>query len=182
MKQHISNREAHRLIRRYRSTLEADEEHTGLNITAMMDMMTILLVFLLKSFAVSSGLIVPSENDLRLPKAAITGEPPTALVVAVTKKALLVEGQTIFALGEGRLYGERRSGQSLEIKELKQVLSMIGELNEEKAKAAGIEYKRRLLLVADKDTPYDLIVSIVYTGLLATFNEYQLVVISTKAG
>src|SRR5581483_9367561 len=53
----------------------AEPEINFLNITAMMDMMTIILVFLLKSL--SSSTTVPQSDDLKLPKSVLDSSPET---------------------------------------------------------------------------------------------------------
>ena len=59
-----------------RKTRRRRTEHTAeeLNIVAMMDMMTIILVFLLKSLS-SSAANVPQSDDLRLPHSSVTTSP-----------------------------------------------------------------------------------------------------------
>ena len=49
-------------------------EPAGLNITSMMDMMTIILVFLLKSYSTQDISIAPSE-DLELPVSTVRRHP-----------------------------------------------------------------------------------------------------------
>src|SRR6266480_3272647 len=58
-----------------------------LNITAMLDMMTIILVFLLKGMATSSASI-PQSKDMTLPTSIITSEPAqegTSIVISKTQ-------------------------------------------------------------------------------------------------
>ena len=176
--------EAARVLRRFRSKLEGDvEEIQGLNITAMMDMMTILLVFLLKSFSVSAWMITPSDQDLTLPKSVVAARPADYLVVTVTKQAVLVEGQYIVGISAGRGHDfEKEVASSFEVKELKKALESIGKINEYEAKQAGKPFERRMLLVADKDTPYYVVVAVVYTAVQAKYIKYQMVVISTTGG
>src|ERR1700691_5961294 len=69
-----------------------EPEITFLNITAMMDMMTIILVFLLKSLSTSTASI-PQSQDLQLPKSILTTEPdsePEGLPVLVSKSQIIV--------------------------------------------------------------------------------------------
>ena len=49
----------------------------GLNITSMMDMMTIILVFLLKSYSTQDISVAPSE-DLELPVSTVKKAPEMA--------------------------------------------------------------------------------------------------------
>src|SRR5688572_471935 len=77
------------LARKKRKEREAAGEIKELNITAMMDMMTILLVFLLKSFASSSAAITASE-DVRPPVSSTRATPKDTVAVTVTPKNILV--------------------------------------------------------------------------------------------
>jgi biopolymer transport protein ExbD len=172
------------ILRRFRNKCEGEvEEITGLNITAMMDMMTILMVFLLKSFAVSAGMIVPSEADLSLPKAATSAKPGDFLVVTVTKQAVLVEGEFVVGISTARGDDfEKLVSNSWEVGELKKIMDEIGQINELNARADGKEnFERQMLLVADKETPYYVIVAVVFTAAQAKYAKYQMVVISQTA-
>ena len=68
-----------------RKTRRRQQEHVAeeLNIVAMMDMMTIILVFLLKSLS-SSPANVPQSDDLRLPHSTVNTSPSQALQVIVS--------------------------------------------------------------------------------------------------
>src|SRR3979409_318515 len=58
-----------------------------LNITAMLDMMTIILVFLLKGMATSTASI-PQSKDITLPSSIITSEPAqegTSILISKTQ-------------------------------------------------------------------------------------------------
>ena len=62
----------------------------------MMDMMTIILVFLLKSLSTSTASL-PQSQDLQLPKSILTTEPdsePEGLAVIVSKSQIIV-GETV---------------------------------------------------------------------------------------
>ena len=59
----ISPREARSIIRKAKRRVPHGEDVSHLNITAMMDMMTIIVVFLIKSVAVNN----PPPTDIQLP-------------------------------------------------------------------------------------------------------------------
>jgi biopolymer transport protein ExbD len=70
-------------------------EANFLNITAMMDMMTIILVFLLKSLS-SSSANLPQTSDLALPSSILDGEPATeGIQVVVSSDRILVNGNEL---------------------------------------------------------------------------------------
>ena len=69
-----------------------EHEAMFLNITAMMDMMTIILVFLLKSLSASSANL-PQSNDLALPTSILQGEASQeGIQVVVSQSKVLVNG------------------------------------------------------------------------------------------
>ena len=68
----------------------------------MMDMMTIILVFLLKSFSSSTSTITFDQN-LQVPKSFTELKPKLAVTVTVTKKVILVEGDAIAPINAGRV-------------------------------------------------------------------------------
>lgn len=69
-----------------------DPEVDFLNITAMLDLMTIILVFLLKSMA-SSSASIPQSQDLTLPASMMQGEPSQEGVVVVISKSQILVGE-----------------------------------------------------------------------------------------
>src|SRR5437879_9000022 len=65
-----------------------------LNITAMLDMMTIILVFLLKGMA-SSSASIPQSKDMTLPTSIVTTEPAQeGTSVLISKTQILVGEDT----------------------------------------------------------------------------------------
>ena len=77
-------------LRKAKRRREQDPEINFLNITAMLDMMTIILVFLLKTMA-SSSASIPQSNDLALPGSVLQTEPhQEGVAIIVTKSQILV--------------------------------------------------------------------------------------------
>src|SRR3954453_15858188 len=75
-----------------------EPEINFLNITAMLDIMTIILVFLLKNLGESTA-SVPQSNDLKTPTSYITSQPSMeGVVVTVSKTQLLVGDEKILSL------------------------------------------------------------------------------------
>ena len=87
-------------IRSFARKLAEPEVIKDLNITPMMDMMTIILVFLLKSFSSTTSTITFDQN-LQVPKSFTQLKPKLAVTVTVTKKVILVEGDAIAPINAG---------------------------------------------------------------------------------
>src|SRR6478752_2468289 len=75
-----------------------EQEVNFLNITAMLDIMTIILVFLLKSLGESTA-SVPQSDDLKIPTSFITSQPSMeGVVVTVSKSQILVGDDKVLGL------------------------------------------------------------------------------------
>src|SRR5450432_3506993 len=72
-----------------------EQEVNFLNITAMMDMMTIILVFLLKSMSASSASL-PQSSDLQMPKSVLTAEASQeGVAVLISRSQIVVDSQPV---------------------------------------------------------------------------------------
>src|SRR6201995_253351 len=105
----VSRLQGKKAIRSYARKLSEPEVIKDLNITPMMDMMTIILVFLLKSFSSSTSTITFDQN-LQVPKSFTELNPKLAVTVTVTKKVLLVEGDGIAPINAGRIDPAMKGG------------------------------------------------------------------------
>src|SRR3989442_13171499 len=85
------------LARKKRRERELAGEIRELNIVAMMDMMTIILVFLLKSYSASSVSVTASE-DVRPPISTTRSTPRDTVAVTITPKGILVGEKRVIEL------------------------------------------------------------------------------------
>ncbi|MBK9293177.1 MAG: biopolymer transporter ExbD [Oligoflexia bacterium] len=72
---------------------------TGLSLTSMVDMFTILVVFLLQNYS-STGEILNIPKDVHLPKASSVKELKPAHVVTVTTDSIVLDNNTIADLAQ----------------------------------------------------------------------------------
>lgn len=68
----------------------------SLNLTAMVDMMTVLVTFLMMLFN-ATGDILAADKDIKMPKAFSGSDLQRALLVQVSKTAVKLEGKVVFA-------------------------------------------------------------------------------------
>ena len=91
-----------RELRRAITKKHKDPEIDFLNITAMLDMMTIILVFLLKSMSQSSASI-PQSGDLTIPKSVLTTEASQeGVAVLISKSTIVVDDNIVAQVPAGR--------------------------------------------------------------------------------
>ncbi|RKH11548.1 biopolymer transporter ExbD [Corallococcus sp. CA053C] len=167
------------LTRKKRKEREAATEVKELNITAMMDMMTIILVFLLKSFASSSAAITASE-DVRPPVSSTRATPKDTVAITITPKNILVGDREVVRLMDGRIPIEQLQGRL--------VLGLDDQLKKEVAKLKFIAarnpaapFSHELSVIADKMVPYDLLITVLYTAGQNELENYRFIVLQRDA-
>jgi biopolymer transport protein ExbD len=166
-----------------------EPEVNFLNITAMLDIMTIILVFLLKTLGESSA-AVPQNDDLRLPKSIIRTQPSEeGIVVTVSKTQILVGDNKVLNLpgresltqtGVGAQ--EKRSGPNdLYIVKLGNALQAARRVDKRVREAKGIDASSsEAMIIADGTTPYRLLIEVLFTLGQSEFGKYHLMVMQGK--
>jgi biopolymer transport protein ExbD len=171
---------AKKLYRKLLRQVPEGEDITYLNITPMMDMMTIILVFFLKSFSVSVENISLGD-DLMPPNSSSQVKPHEAVEVTITRAALLVESEPVAAIKRGEVDASvKRDGASgyLINPLLQQLQKHTTRLKKiEKMTGGKMPFKGELLLIADQTIPYRLVSEVLYTAGQAEYGKYRLVVL-----
>jgi biopolymer transport protein ExbD len=166
-----------------------DAEVDFLNITAMLDIMTIILVFLLKTMGESSA-AVPQNDDMRLPTSVIKSQPnEDGVLVTVSKSQILVGDGKVLTLpgrdsmvqtGAGERH-KRKGPQDLYIVPLGNALHDARATDKVLRAAKGLDPAgSEAIVVADGTTPYRLLIEVLYTLGQNEFTKYHLMVIQTK--
>jgi biopolymer transport protein ExbD len=177
----ISRLEGKKAIRSYARKLEEPEVIKDLNITPMMDMMTIILVFLLKSFS-SSASTITFDSNLQVPKSSTQLKMKLALAITVTKKVILVEGDAIAPINLGRVDPTvKRDGENgYYITPLVEILEKHAKREKKVAELTGQKFDAQLMIIADQTTPYRLLTEIFYSCGQAGYANYRLIVLKSK--
>lgn len=151
-----------------------------IQITSMVDMFVIILVFLLKSYSTSPVDISPSD-DLHLPTSASYEDPVDVVKMAVTKKGIFVENKRIVEIDEK---GNLLAGD-IDSKDPQFIMALFKELDEQAQKTKDIakvnetvEFDGRILMQADKELPYALLQKVMYTSMLAGYADMKFAVAS----
>jgi len=172
----------HKAMRRKkRVERDAEFEIKELNITAMMDMMTIILVFLLKSYSTSSVSMTASE-DIKPPISTTRLTPKDTVAVTVTPKAILVGDRKVLDLVQGQVPASALSGGRVitpldaALKKEVEKLKYIADRN------PNAPFSHELSVIGDRKIPYDLLINVLYTAGQNELQNYRFVVIQKEAG
>lgn len=159
-----------------------DDEVGPLTITSLMDILTILLVFLLKSYSTNPVNVTQGE-DMQLPDSSSLIEPEEAVPIAITQKQVLVDDQPVADLIDGAVDpSTKRDGETgYFITPLFDALSENAEKQKRIAKHnASQEFKGLALVIADRDTKYRLLNEVLYTAGQAQFSQFKFAVIKRE--
>lgn len=177
---------------RRRRKKERDQEEEAvtseLNITAMMDMMTILLVFLLKSFGSNSANITLND-ELQLPQSTSSLKMDELIALTITTKQILVGDKAVVDLEmvpgpDGTPQAVIPASALDNAGKGMLVVPVDARLKEEIEKLRKIEqfnpsyqFKSQLSIIADGNTPYDVLTKVLYTAGKNEMDGYKFVVI-----
>ncbi|MBL8601604.1 MAG: biopolymer transporter ExbD [Myxococcales bacterium] len=166
-----------------RKLLSRIEQHVpeDLNVVPMMDMMTIILVFLLKSLSSSAGSI-PQSDDLRLPHATVDTAPSNALQVIVSRVSITVNGRFIASLRNGLVdpSQKRGGGNGLIINPLSEVMRDQAQTARTIAERAGQRFQGDVAIIADHRTPSRTVFEVLYTCGQNQFSNFKLLVLKSR--
>jgi biopolymer transport protein ExbD len=166
----FSQREARRIVRQAVARVPEGEAIRHLNIMPMMDMMTILLVTFIFSAATSTTAL--TAGSVHLPHTQSDDElPEGAATVIISKSGIVVEGEPIVAVNDGQVDSaeKERGVQGIKIPRLTNFLAKLHQLQLQALRSKpghdpSKEKPPELLIIADRSTPYHLLMEVMYSA------------------
>jgi biopolymer transport protein ExbD len=173
--------------RDYRRARRKAREEAGeireLNIVAMMDMMTILLVFLLKSYQASTINVNMGEH-LAIPVSSTQLVPQENITVTVSMDELTVNERRVMALDRGAIPSKAKEGGKADAFYIGAVFDALKrEVDKQKYIAQfnkNAPFAGRINLVADKRVTYRTLMEVLYTAGQAELGEYKFMVLKAQ--
>ena len=149
-----------------------------IQITSMVDMFVILLVFLLKSYS-TSPVNIQANKELSLPTSTSLKDPVDALKLIVSNKGIFVEEKKVADLGtDGKL-----DQKDLDPGDQQFIRSLFNELDARAQQSRSIakvndtvEFDGKVILQADRSLPYELLKKVMYTSMMAGYSDVKIAV------
>ncbi len=146
-----------------------DPGKVRVNLTSMMDMFTIILVFLLKNYSTEGTLIQPSEY-LTLPSSKIEKSPEVALDLVISKEWVMVNHEPIEKVNN------ILASEGLIIKNLQEKLSVYAREAKKMEEQYGTKFSGKVTIQGDREIPYKLLVKVMATCGKSDYPNMRLVV------
>lgn len=143
----------------------------SLRLTSLMDMFTILLVFLLKSFS-AEGQLVTVTQDLSLPESTSSKRPTAAPIISITKEWIMLDDKPLASIAEVQ------ANKELLIPELDRALKFARQVAEGlgQQQSESLGFRGMVDIMGDRDTPFLIIKKVMYTCGKNAYNNMQLAV------
>lgn len=197
--QTMDERQVHRWkarLRKRRSKSHSSQHIRELNLVAMMDMLTVIVIFLLKSYSVSA-MAIPTGGGLNVPRSSNTMQPQEAVKLIITRedagkpgsiavddKPIVYQGtSTPLALDGAKMaeFEKMARDRKFLLPDLIAALKVKAEASREISRLnPESKFEGKILVVADKELPYWLLTQVLFTAAEAGFDQYSLVAVRTK--
>lgn len=141
-----------------------------LNMNSMMDMMTIILLFLLKSYSTTGALATQSES-LKLPESVRTTKPKKELNVSVAKDLILVNEQPVMRTADV-------PPNEIIILPLESKLREYAQRQKDLEIEVGKEFTHEVIIQGDESITYELLFRVMYTCGQSEFNKMRLLTVT----
>ncbi len=148
-------------------------EITGLNLTAMMDIMTILLVYLIKVYA-SAPENITLNDDLRPPASTAPDTVVPAVRVMITQSAITVDDKLVLKIKDGQVQADDPSKMYAPLDTA--LRKRVDDIKAIAQRTKTGDFDGILMVVADEDTPYGVLAGVLGVAGRAQFTSYRLTV------
>jgi biopolymer transport protein ExbD len=150
----------------------------SLNITSLMDVLTVLLFFLLKSFSVTSNTL-ETPNGIRLPASVAKASLEEAINLSYGKDGVRVDSTMVVPAQEGVWAVTAVDSDGRTLTALKKVLEeQYAKRNLELSKSVPTDEipPGRILIQADREIPFSQVKHVLHTAALAGYSDFRFVV------
>lgn len=166
-----------------------------LNITSLLDVMVIILVFLLKSYTASTLILNPAEG-VRLPMSSSPDDPRDSHMLAITPEGILLENERVLdfakaAEDQGNEYrfntrdldegGLRIAPLYDALKSLRQKSEVLRTKSAAREEGRPTPFNGVLAIQADKLVSYRVLRKVMYTAGAAGFRTFRLLALKKES-
>jgi biopolymer transport protein ExbD len=147
----------------------------SLNITSMMDFMTIILLFLIANYS-ADGSILTNADDLVLPNSASKKKPQDVnLQIAVTQDMILLDNQAVVPTEDARNIPVEAHDPT--VAKLEEKLKQAMEVEEKMLKEGSINaINGKIIVQVDKNIEFDVVFKIMNTCGKTGYNNMNFAV------
>jgi len=162
--------------------LRRKQKDMPLTITSLMDALTIILIFLLKSYGSDPINITQKEGEMILPKSVSTTNMADAVDIQVTASTILVRNKAVVNVKNGRVdaNAKRDGPDGFFIDPLFKALKEQAKRLKSTEKSGGKKFTGDAIIAAHNAAPYRLLAEVLYTANQAEFKTYTFAIVKIR--
>jgi len=153
-----------------------EESPPGLSMNSLMDIMTIILVFLLKSYS-TDPVQLKGAPDLKPPFSTATLRPSESTIITVTLNNLIVDDKAVAKLENGKVAEAELSNGFLVDSLYQELLDRVDHQKRVYQYQKKKEFEGVVTIVADRHVPFSLLTQVMYTAGQAEFGKFKFMVV-----
>jgi biopolymer transport protein ExbD len=142
-------------------------------LTSLMDILTVLVLFLLKSFVVDGEVVTPAPG-VALPESSSETAPRSAIVIAIFDDTVMLNGEVVARVSKAAGSGD------LLITPLARRLEQTREQASEIARMRGTSFDGRVSIQGDRDIHFAILQRVMYTCSASGYEHISLAVIGNS--
>lgn len=150
------------------------EENAALGMTSLMDIVSIIVVYLLKSYASDPVLITPIAEQ-KIPLSKMDMPIKEGIAIYISSRELIFNEEQLATLTEGEL--DPNVVQGHVIRPLFEKLEEETEKSKQVFEARGEEWVGHVILIGDEALKFSTIVDVMYTAGRLEYSEYSFCII-----
>jgi hypothetical protein len=161
------------------SRRDRDEEGAALTMTSLMDMITIIVCYLLKTYGSDPVVITPTSGQ-KIPMSRADTPIQDGYPIYISQRAITAGDKKIVQIDEtGEIDPAALQGHL--IGPLYDMLAEEADKGKALAEAKGEEWPGRIILVGDQNLKFSILVDVMYTAGRAEYREYAFCIILQDA-
>ena len=152
----------------------SEPEEANLGMTSLMDIVAIIVIYLLKSYASDPVLIQPIA-DQKIPMSRVDAPIQEGTPLYISQREIVFMEKKLVALKDGEV--DPNAVRNHLIDPLYEEMAVEADKAKQMAEERQTEWDARLIVVGHESVPFSTLVDIMYTAGRAEFTEYAFAVI-----
>jgi biopolymer transport protein ExbD len=153
-----------------------------ISINSLLDVLSVILMFLLKSYT-SSSVVLKQSRDLTPPFSNTDTAAEDSTAVTITLKDILLQDKPIAQLENGKVLERDTSHAGMLIEPLFQALQdEVQHQRKIEARNPKAPFKGIVTIIADRNVPSPIIMEVMYTAGLAEYGKFKFLLVKLERG
>lgn len=165
-----------------RRARKGEEEPREVSINSLLDVLSVILMFLMKSYTSSTVQVKPS-NELQPPFTKSAELVKESVAVTVTLRNVLVNDEPVIAFVDGKVPEDQLAEAGLMIQPLfNKLKDEVDHLKKIASRNAKVKFDGQMTIISDRFVPFSLLTQVMYTAGQSEFSKFDFVAIKLEGG